>query len=559
MANEVLTTNIKHLLGSLVAQGVHEFVVSPGSRTTPFALLLAEMQHVRDDVRVTVDVDERSAAFFALGMAKTMHQPVALLATSGTATANYLPAMMEAHVSHVPLIALTTDRPAELQAIGAPQTVNQTNLYGDNIKYFVAVEMQDAHADVTRYIDYRVQQMVVTAVTAPAGPVQINLPLRKPLMPDLGATWPAVVAQHIITSQTRADWQTVQGIAALLRDKRAMVLAGPDEMTWDATQFERFADHFKLPILADVLSGVRPSDHAINGIDALLEADVLADDLVPEVVIRFGGTPVSARVVAWLRANDVQVIQVGQNAAGHDHSRQAEITVAVDEMGLIADLLAEPGSDSVAFLARWQTVKTTLTKTIASTDMTEVALPLAMTSLPADSQLFVANSMPIRDMDNYFMPTQAIRVMANRGANGIDGTVSTAFGMAMTGKPTTFLTGDLTLFHDMNGLMMAHQAQLDLTIVVVNNQGGGIFSFLPQAAAKAFFEPMFGTPLPFEIADVAKLYHADYELVADQARLRALLAQPAQGLRLLEIKSNREANVAEHDALLAKLREAFHG
>ena len=144
MANEVLTTNIKHLLGSLVAQGVHEFVVSPGSRTTPFALLLAEMQHVRDDVRVTVDVDERSAAFFALGMAKTMHQPVALLATSGTATANYLPAMMEAHVSHVPLIALTTDRPAELQAIGAPQTVNQTNLYGDNIKDFVAVEMQDA-------------------------------------------------------------------------------------------------------------------------------------------------------------------------------------------------------------------------------------------------------------------------------------------------------------------------------------------------------------------------------------------------------------------------------
>ena len=149
--------------------------------------------------------------------------------------------------------------------------------------------------------------------------------------------------------------------------------------------------------------------------------------------------------------------------------------------------------------------------------------------------------------------------MANRGANGIDGTVSTAFGMAMTGKPTIFLTGDLTLFHDMNGMMMAHQAQLDLTIVVVNNQGGGIFSFLPQAAAKAFFEPMFGTPLPFEIANVAKLYHADYELVADQARLRELLAQPAQGLRLLEIKSNREANVAEHDALLAKLHEAFHG
>ena len=180
-----LTRNIKHLLTSLVLQGVHDFVVSPGSRTTPVALLLAEMQQVRDDVRVTVDVDERSAAFFALGIAKTTHQPVALLATSGTATGNYLPAFMEASISHIPLIALTTDRPTELQQIGAPQTVHQEHLYGEHAKAYTAIEMQDDHADVTAYIDYHVQELVGRALTQPMGPIQINLPLRKPLMPKL--------------------------------------------------------------------------------------------------------------------------------------------------------------------------------------------------------------------------------------------------------------------------------------------------------------------------------------------------------------------------------------
>ena len=539
--NEILTRNIKHLLTSLVTQGVHDFVVSPGSRTTPFALLLAEMQVVRDDVRVTVDVDERSAAFFALGMAKAMHKPVALLATSGTATANYLPAIMEAHISHVPLIALTTDRPEELQEIGAPQTVNQANMYGDNTKAFSALQMQDDHTDVTAYIDYHVQQLVATATTAPAGPVQINLPLRKPLMPDLGEAWPTVTEQVITVGTMRANEATVAMLANKLRDEKALLLVGPDETGWQAEKFATLAEHFQTPMLADVLSNVRPSDAAINGIDALLEAGALDDALVPDVAVRFGGTPVSVRVVAWLRDKQVQVIQVGVNHAGHDHSRQTRTTLAVDEMVLVDDLLA------------------TDTTAIATTEMSEVALPGVMAAVPADSQVFIANSMPIRDMDNYFMPAENVHVMANRGANGIDGTVSSAFGMAMTGKPTTFLTGDLTLFHDMNGLMMAHQANLAMTIVVVNNNGGGIFSFLPQAAAKDYFEPMFGTPLALSVEKIAALYDADYHLVTSQDDLRELLAQPATSLRLIEVQSTRAQNVAEHDAVLAKIREAFNG
>jgi 2-succinyl-5-enolpyruvyl-6-hydroxy-3-cyclohexene-1-carboxylate synthase len=165
--------------------------------------------------------------------------------------------------------------------------------------------------------------------------------------------------------------------------------------------------------------------------------------------------------------------------------------------------------------------------------------------------------MPIRDMDNYYVPNHPIKIAANRGANGIDGTISSAFGMAMTGKPTTLLTGDLTLFHDMNGLMLSHQAHVPLTIVVVNNQGGGIFSFLPQAAAKAYFEPMFGTPLPIVIERIARLYDAEYKLVDDLDLLYELVHKPATRLRIIEVKSNREQNVVAHQKLTQAIKEAL--
>ena len=560
MANDVLTNNIKHLLGSLVAQGVHNFVVSPGSRTTPIALLIAEMQATQSDVQVTIDVDERSAAFFALGMAKNTQEPVALLATSGTATANYLPAIMEAHISHIPLVVLTTDRPAELQQIGAPQTVEQTKMYGDNVKVFVDVPLQDAHADMTDYIDYHVQNVTALAKTTPAGPVQINVPLRKPLMPDLGLTWPTVTPRVYEAGVTHVSADMLGQVATALRADKALILAGPDEVNWDATQFEQLAAHYQTPILADVLSNLRPSDFAINGIDALLEADALPAALTPQMVLRFGGTPVSARVVSWLRQLNIPVVQVGMNHAGHDHTRHTQTTLAVDEMALIADLLTQPGTTDSRYLAAWQAIKqevATITQT--PTTLSELALPAALSALPTDSQIFIANSMPIRDMDNYFMPKHAVRALANRGANGIDGTVSSAFGMAMNGHPTTLLTGDLTLFHDMNGLMLAHQAQLPLTVLVVNNQGGGIFSFLPQAAAKDYFEPMFGTPLPLAIDKIAGLYDAEYHHVADLAALTDLLQAPAKQLRIIEITSSRAANVTDHQALIQQIREAVHG
>lgn len=277
------------------------------------------------------------------------------------------------------------------------------------------------------------------------------------------------------------------------------------------------------------------------------------------MVLRFGGTPVSAKVVGWLRDQEIPVIQIGQEHAGHDHGRHTHTTVIADPNAVVSDLLAEPGVKNAAFLTQWQELTSKLMAVVAAekTDSIEYQVPAALATLPENAKLFIANSMPIRDMDNYFVPEQQIQIAANRGANGIDGTVSSAFGMAMSGKPTTLLTGDLTLFHDMNGLMLSHQAHVPMTIVVINNQGGGIFSFLPQAEAAAYFEPMFGTPLPIVIERIARLYDAEYKLVDQLETLSELIRKPATRLRIIEVQSDRQKNVTAHHDLTSAIKEAL--
>lgn len=559
--NEILTNNIKHLLIALLAQGAKNFIVSPGSRTTPVTLLLAEFAKLNKDVKITVDVDERSAAFFALGMAKTSNQPVVLLATSGTATANYLPAIVEANISHIPLIVLTTDRPQELQEIGAAQTIDQVKMYGSNIKEYAQIVLQDDNEDVTEYIDYKVQQLVNKAKSKPAGVVQINLPLRKPLMPDLNTKWPAIVQQTLVNNDQKPGLAVIKEITQYLMSKKVLILAGPVEEKIDknAIQVNELADKFSVPVIGDVLSGIRPSKWAINGIDALLEADVINNELIPDVVIRLGGTPVSARVNVWLKNNDVSVIQVGINSFGRDYTRHVKSTIQCDEQEFLSALINQPATRvENEFANMWLMAKDKLNNIITNAEFSEATLPNALKELPYGSEIFIANSMPIRDMDNYFVPKNPIRAYANRGANGIDGTISSAFGMAMSNNPAYLLTGDLTLFHDMNGLMLSKQANLSLTIIVVNNNGGGIFSFLPQAQAKEYFEPMFATPLNLSIQKIAMLYDAIYILAKDAKTLATHINKPANGLKIIEVKSDRVKNVTDHKDLIAQIKEVFN-
>lgn len=550
---DTLTENSKTLIMALAAQGVREYVVSPGSRNTPLALLLAE-----SGLKLTMAVDERSAAFLALGRAKDDQRPVGLLATSGTATANYLPALAEAQATHLPLVVLTTDRPEELQGIGAPQTIGQTNLYGQQTKLALTLHLQDPHPDVQEYIAYKTQQVVQLAVSQPAGPVQLNLPLRKPLLPSLDQPWPKVMAADFGQVERRLASDELERLRRAWQGRKIMILVGPNEGHWSPDLFEQVAEQLDAPIVADILSRLRGLPHAITGLDAILAAQADQPEMVPDVVLRFGGTPVSAKILPWLKAHQVEVYQIGANYLGQDHSRFARHHYAIDEESFLADILAsEYQATNRYYQSVWQPLHAAWPSLNQSTthELTDFAVVDSLTHLKQPQQLFLANSMPVRDFEQYFQPHQVLSVAGNRGANGIDGTISTAVGMAMNEQPTWLAIGDLAFYHDMNGLMLARQTAVDLTIVVTNNNGGGIFSFLPQAAADQYFENLFGTPQNLAIDQVAQLYQAEYHLIEKPQDLVALTQQPWTGLRILELVTDRTSNTEVHANRLAKVKE----
>lgn len=536
MSNETLTKNTKHLLQALFQSGVRHFVVSPGSRSTPIALLLAEFAHQEDRLQLYVDVDERSAGFFALGIAKTIQEPVAVLGTSGTAITEYTAAVAEAAISHIPLIILSTDRPAELQQNGAPQTLSQQHLFGDMTKNYLEITLQDSHPDVTAYIDFMVQKQVHSSLSAPRGPLQINLPLRKPLMPVLHE--PTAVAVAPLVFETPTPHFDPQQLAY----ERVVILAGPNEGADYQQALAQFSRANHVPVIADVLSRVRTPD-TIYGIDALIKAGKLATVPQPDLVIRFGATPVSALVLQWLSQNNIPVWHVDEQA-GTDHSRHLSRAIIQSPQDFLRQVTVANQPD---FAAQWQALNHVPRQPIG-----ELALPHVLDQVVApQTPIFVANSMAIRDMDDVFTGQTTQRIYANRGANGIDGVVSTAMGMSSTtNHRSILLTGDLTLFHDMNGLMMARQYQLPIDIIVVNNDGGAIFSFLPQAAEPDYFELLFGTPLGLEIEKIAALYDMPFVALAAPDDLANVLGQPVKGPRMIVYTSDRQANVATHRRFL---------
>lgn len=536
MSNETLTRNTKHLLHALFQSGVRHFVVSPGSRSTPIALLLAEFARDNDQMQLYVDIDERSAGFFALGIAKTLRTPVVLLGTSGTAIVEYTAAVAEARISHVPLIILSTDRPAELQQNGAPQTLPQHQIFGELTKKYLEFTLQDDHPDVTDYIDFMVQKSVHETLSAPQGPMQINLPLRKPLMPMLDVSEIITVAPLIF------DTPKPQFASQHLAYQRVIILAGPNEGPAYQTVLTEFSKTNHVPVIADVLSRVR-TPATIYGIDALLAAGLVTSDYTPDLVIRFGATPVSARVLQWLRQDNIPVWHVDEQA-GTDHSRHISRAILQTPTDFLTQHTV---ANELAFAAQWQALNQ-----VPRQIMGEASLPHVLdTILSPQTPIFVANSMAIRDMDDIFTGQTTQQIYANRGANGIDGVVSTAMGMSSTTtQRSVLLTGDLTLFHDMNGLMMARKYQLPIDIIVVNNNGGAIFSFLPQAAEPAYFELLFGTPLDLEMAKVAQLYDMPFVQLTQAAALKDVMAEPISGPRLIAFTSDRQTNVANHRQLI---------
>jgi len=568
----------------LARAGVRHVCLCPGSRSTPLALLCAD----HPDLRVWMHIDERSAAFFALGLAKATGEPVALAGTSGTAVVNFMPAVVEAYFSRVPLIVLTADRPRELRDVGANQTIDQVRLYGTHVKWFVDMPLPEASAPLVAYARMAAARAAATVKASPAGPVHLNFPLREPLVPLPGPAvdWP-VHPQIVAGTRTLASRQVEELARQWRRVERGLFVCGPETPAAAAGDIAVLADKLGWPMLADPLSGLRAPGSAgvVDAYDVFLRDETVAAALTPELVVRFGAAPVSkALLQALQRWAGVPQVVVDEGGGWRDPVLTAGKLLHVDpgwlcravlealqvlgapEDGRGAGPAGRERANSPHWRELWRRLNDEVRRVLREAAVQQEGLfegrvfqELAEL-LPDGAALFVGNSMPVRDMDAFFPAIQRrVRVFGNRGASGIDGVVSSALGVsAAWSGPVVLVLGDLSFYHDLNGLLAAKLHGLPCTIVVVNNDGGGIFSFLPQAEVPRHFERLFGTPHGLDFEPVVRMYGGRFTRVRDWAAFRQAVQEgvAGRGLYVVEVPSDRARNVAQHRDVFARAQAA---
>lgn len=557
----------------LVAAGVTRVVVSPGSRSTPLTIACARQQ----GLTVYNVLDERSAAFFALGMARATRFPVGLICTSGTAAANYLPAVVEAHYSRIPLVLLTADRPPELRGIGSNQTIWQQQLYGPYVKWFYEMPLPETSSFIMLHARSQAVRAVTTANRAPQGPVHINWPFREPLLAptpeeqdDFAQMQLPVPLAKVHTAPLQVQDTAADIAESLKKYRRGLIICGPRDDEFTAAAARELSRQTGWVLLADPLSQARTGcakddDRVLWEYDTLLRAwDPDARQAArPEVIIRTGATPTSKVLGECLTLwRGVRHIVVDEAVFANDPFLSATDFVQASPGDWLTALAAHlPLSRADAdpdYSALWQAGQTcvqTVTDEYlrASEALSEgrVFVELAE-QLPEGSCLFVGNSMPVRDLDSFFPCTpKALRIVANRGASGIDGVVSAALGTAVaSGMPCTLVIGDLSFLHDLGGLLAARQQGIRLTIIVIHNDGGGIFSFLPQAQETDVFSH-FSTPHGLSLQAAAALFGGHYTRIDTWSTFRDALAEAQQrnGWSLLELPSDRDDNLTWHRSL----------
>ena len=577
---------IAALVDEFYQLGVRHAVFSPGSRSTTMAMLFTE----HEGFETYMNIDERSASFMALGIAKAHKEPTVLVCTSGSAVAHYLPAILEAQYSGVPLVVLSADRPHTLLHVGAPQTVDQQKIFGTAVNYYEELAVpQEAH-----YYTYPRQvarKAYMKAMDTKKGSVHINVPLFEPLVPELdskhfeaGRSPFNVVKPHYSSGCNYDNTSRITHVnntssskkdSLLGQYKNILILAGPQVDVAEAKRILSFATTLQAPILADPLSNVRRcykidaidanhefainrsndtdvtqkkyfSDVVISTYDAFLADKELWPILKPDCVIQFGQIVVSKRVQQMVASWDnVEYIEVNptmdsMNPTGKTTMHmQASIDVFTNLYGV--------QNDSQAYLDKWQHLEI-VGKQKLGTAIEEPSCFEGRTirelqqHISDNAQVLVANSMSIRDFDYFWFSGESTAVLyGNRGINGIDGTISTALGLATNGLPTYLVTGDLSLFHDLNGLAVAKTHNLNLTIILHNNDGGGIFEYLPQKGTK-HFDYLFSTSQGLDYSGVAKLYGCGYTKIASPDELNTVLAKVSSesGVHIIEIPTNRE-------------------
>ncbi|MFL6242890.1 MAG: 2-succinyl-5-enolpyruvyl-6-hydroxy-3-cyclohexene-1-carboxylic-acid synthase [Acidimicrobiia bacterium] len=559
MTRDATTAFARALVDEWARAGVHEACVAPGSRSAPLALALAG----DDRIRLHVHLDERSAAFFALGTAKASGSPAVVLCTSGTAAANFHPAVLEASHARTPLIVCTADRPPELRDTGAGQTVDQLDLYGRAVRWFCEVGVPGDHPGAGTSWRSIAARAVAESVGPPAGPVHLNLAFREPLVPTGaplvdapgrpdGRPWTAV------TRPTRApDEATVARVADAVRaHPRGLIVAGWGSDA-SAGAADRVATAAGWPVLADPISGLRQGPHAVSTYEALVRSPGFAERHRPELVLRLGAAPTSKPLTAWL-GPEVPQLLVDPDAAWLDPGRGVADRIAVDAAPLLdalAGALEPPPERDGAWLRAWRAAEQAARA--ALDDLLDGWEALfegrvardTVDALPNGATLVVASSMPVRDVEAFARPRAGVRFLANRGVNGIDGFVSTVLGAATASSgPTVALLGDLCLLHDANGLLGAADRGVDATFVVLDNDGGGIFSFLPQAELPDHFELLFGTPHGVDLAALASMHGLPAQRVEKAGEVVPAVeaAIAAGGIRFVIVPTERAENVRRH-------------
>jgi len=548
------------LVDEWVRGGVGHAVVCPGSRSTPLALALAD----HGAIEVHVHHDERSAGFLALGLALGTGEPTIVLTTSGTGAAELHPSVVEADLARVPLLVCTADRPPELIGVGAPQAIDQTHLFGRSVRWYHAPGVADPAA-VPRWRALAARAHAEATGSAP-GPVHLDLAFREPLVGAPTALPPGRPGGGPWAWGPPASAPAEPTISLVddLAGRRGLIVAGAGSGPGPA--IGRVAEALGWPVLAAPQAPVWSHSVVVGGIDALLRNDV---DLHPDVIVRLGA-PLASRVVGeWLAATGAAEIVAAGDRAWIDPHGTAAVVLPVAAEALVGCWTAQVDGveavDGGAWAARWHELGRAAQVAIDGVLDVEPAATEprvareVVDALPQGAVLVVSSSMPIRDLEWYVRPPQTLEVQANRGANGIDGVVSTAVGLALADRhrPTVLLVGDVAFLHDSNGLLGAASRGIDLVVVVVDNDGGGIFSFLPQAESIAAdrFELLYGTPHGLDLVALAAAYGVRARPAVDvEAQVTQAIADG--GVHVIVVRTDRTANVEVHRRLNAAVAAA---
>ncbi len=548
-----------------VRLGITQAVISPGSRST--ALTMALTRH--PGFEAIPVLDERSAAFFALGLAKRSWQPVILVCTSGTAGANYFPAVIEARESAVPLIIVTADRPPELRECRSSQTIDQQKLFGGYVNFYHELSVPEAALPALRYLRQMLVHATERSLFPVAGPVHLNMPFRDPLAPIADGRAEKLEGKIGEEFFAEVSWafRSVAKITSASRLRgRGLIIAGqtqPKDATLYAEAVGKIVGKLGWPVLADPLSGLRGFTEAVPGLvtvyDVVARSPKWREVLVPERILCLEDWPISKPLRQWLEPLDVATTIVSLRGQNPDalHARTNLVRGTVEDFAEALPKETPPAGWRENWDALEQRTADSLQRRLCSIDwlFEGRAAALLAEQLPRETSIFVANSMPVRDVEYFWAEgKKEYHFYFSRGANGIDGTLSTALGVAHHGRPVVLLTGDLALLHDTNGFLQSGMLAGSLTIVLINNTGGGIFEHLPVAQFEPPFEKFFGTPQAVSFAKLCAAYEVKHTMVKNWVHfIRLVRKLPEQGVHVLELRTDRKRDAAFRKKLFAEL------